>query len=70
MTIIISTHRLSLLGMVDRLLLFDNGRLVADGPRDKVLALLQGKPAAPPDNTAQPDLTQRATLVQKSNAAS
>jgi ATP-binding cassette subfamily C protein LapB len=31
--------------MVDRLLLFDNGRLIADGPRDKVLALLQGKPA-------------------------
>ena len=47
MTIIISTHRLSLLNMVDRLLLFDNGRLVADGPRDKVLAILQGKPAAP-----------------------
>ena len=46
MTIIISTHRLSLLGMVDRLLLFDNGRLVADGPRDKVMAILQGKPAA------------------------
>ena len=44
MTIIISTHRLSLLSMVDRLLLFDNGRLVADGPRDKVLAILQGKP--------------------------
>jgi ATP-binding cassette subfamily C protein LapB len=46
MTIIISTHRLSLLSMVDRLLLFDNGRLVADGPRDKVLAILQGKPVA------------------------
>jgi ATP-binding cassette subfamily C protein LapB len=46
MTIIISTHRLSLLNMVDRLLLFDNGRLVADGPRDKVLAILQGRPVA------------------------
>ncbi|WGR96195.1 type I secretion system permease/ATPase [Bradyrhizobium sp. ISRA443] len=57
MTIIISTHRLSLLNMVDRLLLFDNGRLVADGPRDKVLALLQGRPAAAPpspENTIQP----------------
>lgn len=57
MTIIISTHRLSLLNMVDRLLLFDNGRLVADGPRDKVLALLQGRPAASapsPENTIQP----------------
>jgi ATP-binding cassette subfamily C protein LapB len=68
MTIIISTHRLSLLNMVDRLLLFDNGRLVADGPRDKVLALLQGKPApSPSESTAQP--TQPATMVQKPNAA-
>src|SRR5204863_8992183 len=46
-TIIVSTHRLSLLSLVDRLLLFDKGRLVADGPRDKVLALLQGTPAKP-----------------------
>lgn len=71
MTIIISTHRLSLLGMVDRLLLFDNGRLVADGPRDKVLAILQRRPPAapPPDGSAQPNLSQRATLVQKPNAA-
>jgi ATP-binding cassette, subfamily C, bacterial LapB len=70
MTIVISTHRLSLLGMVDRLLLFDNGRLVADGPRDKVLALLQGKTAvAPAEGVAQPNPTQRATLVQKPNAS-
>jgi ATP-binding cassette subfamily C protein LapB len=70
MTIIISTHRLSLLSMVDRLLLFDSGRLVADGPRDKVLAILQGKPATPPaENTAQPSFAQTATVVQKPNAA-
>ena len=42
MTIIVSTHRPSLLGLVDRLLLFDKGRLVADGPRDAVLARLRG----------------------------
>ena len=41
-TVIVSTHRLSLLSLVDRLLLFDKGRLVADGPRDKVIAMLQG----------------------------
>jgi ATP-binding cassette, subfamily C, bacterial LapB len=70
MTIIISTHRLSLLSMVDRLLLFDNGRLVADGPRDKVLALLQGKPAAPAaEHPAQPNFAQTVTVVQKPNAA-
>jgi ATP-binding cassette subfamily C protein LapB len=50
MTIIVSTHRLSLLGLVDRLLLFDKGKLVADGPRDAVLARLRGgttKPGSP-----------------------
>ena len=66
MTIIISTHRLSLLGMVDRLLLFDNGRLVADGPRDKVLSLLQGKPAGVEPVTA-PKFAQGPTISPKSN---
>jgi len=49
LTVIISTHRLSLLSFVDRLLLFDKGKLVADGPRDKVLALLQGGPRRAPE---------------------
>jgi len=52
MTILISTHRLSLLKMVDRLLLFDNGMLLADGPRDKVMAFLGGKPAEKPQAPA------------------
>ena len=50
LTILVSTHRASLLSFVDRLLLFDQGKLIADGPRDKVLALLRGntaKAAAP-----------------------
>lgn len=71
MTLIVSTHRLSLLGAVDRLLLFDNGRLVADGPRDKVLAILQGRPAAPPpspEHVIQPRPVQAATMAQKPNA--
>lgn len=40
-TLIISTHRMSLLRMVDRLIVFDAGRVVADGPRAEVLAQLQ-----------------------------
>jgi ATP-binding cassette subfamily C protein LapB len=50
MTIVVATHRPSLLGLVDRLLVFDKGRLVADGPRDEVLAKLRPtaiKPAGP-----------------------
>lgn len=41
MTIIVSTHRPSLLSLVDRILVFERGKLVADGPREKVLAALQ-----------------------------
>jgi ATP-binding cassette subfamily C protein LapB len=35
------THRTSLLGLVDRLIILDQGRVVADGPRERVLASLR-----------------------------
>ncbi len=47
-TLILITHRLSMLRMVDRLVLMDKGKVVMDGPRDVVLRALQKKtPAAP-----------------------
>ncbi len=43
-TWLVVTHRNSLLEMVDRIIVIDNGKLVADGPRDSVVqALQQGK---------------------------
>ncbi|AQA18032.1 type I secretion system permease/ATPase [Halioglobus japonicus] len=43
-TWLVVTHRNSLLEMVDRIIVIDNGKLVADGPRDNVVqALKQGK---------------------------
>src|SRR4051812_3480682 len=42
MTIIVSTHRPSLLNLVNRLLVFDQGKLIQDGPRDKVIEWLRG----------------------------
>ncbi len=42
-TLIVSTHRNSLLQLIDRLIVIDNGRLIADGPRDKVIASLTQK---------------------------
>jgi ATP-binding cassette, subfamily C, bacterial LapB len=41
-SLILVTHRMSLLTIVDRLLVMDNGKLVADGPRDDVLKALSG----------------------------
>ena len=40
-TLVLITHRSSLLTLVDRLLVVDSGRIVADGPRDTVLAALK-----------------------------
>ncbi len=43
-TLILVTHRSSLLTLADRLVVLDRGKLVADGPRDQVLqALNQGQ---------------------------
>jgi ATP-binding cassette, subfamily C, bacterial LapB len=41
MTIVVSTHRPSLLSLVDRILVFDNGKIVADGPADQILTRLR-----------------------------
>jgi ATP-binding cassette, subfamily C, bacterial LapB len=41
MTIIVSTHRPSLLSLVNRILVFERGKLIADGPREAILATLQ-----------------------------
>ncbi len=40
-TLIVSTHRHNMLKIVDRLLVIDGGKIVADGPRDEVLARLK-----------------------------
>ncbi|MGH6953789.1 MAG: type I secretion system permease/ATPase, partial [Alphaproteobacteria bacterium] len=41
-TLLLMTHRYSLLSLVERLILIDGGKVVADGPRDKVLERLAG----------------------------
>ena len=39
-TIIVTTHRASMLALVTRLIVIDQGKLLAHGPRDEVLAML------------------------------
>lgn len=41
-TLILVTHKTSMLSLVDRLLVLNNGQLVADGPKEEVLAALGG----------------------------
>ncbi|MGL4371084.1 MAG: ATP-binding cassette domain-containing protein [Alphaproteobacteria bacterium] len=40
-TLLMVTHRINLLSLVDRVLVFDQGKLIADGPRDEILEKLQ-----------------------------
>ncbi|MFC0480766.1 type I secretion system permease/ATPase [Gellertiella hungarica] len=56
-TLIISTHRYSMLSLVDRLLVLEEGRLVADGPKDRVIDQLKGQ--APPQAQPQPPVRAR-----------
>ncbi|NLC37046.1 MAG: ATP-binding cassette domain-containing protein, partial [Alcaligenaceae bacterium] len=43
-TLILITHRMSLLELVDRLIVIDGGRVMADGPKEQVVeALKQGR---------------------------
>ncbi len=53
-TLIVSTHRHQMLSVVDRLLVIDAGRLLADGPRDEVLAKLTAAAAAHPVSAGEP----------------
>ena len=41
-TLVLVTHRASLLTLVQRLIVMDNGRIIADGPKDQVLEALSG----------------------------
>lgn len=48
-TLILITHRLSMLRIVDRLIVMENGRVVLDGPKDEILTRLRDKDKARPE---------------------
>ena len=45
-TMLIVTHRMAPLSLVDRIIVLDNGRVAVDGPRDLVIQKLQAKKTA------------------------
>lgn len=52
-TLLVATHRMSLLSLVDRIIVVDGGRIVLDDTKEVVLARLSGKtPPARPNQSA------------------
>ena len=49
-TIVLVTHRMAMLALIDRLIVMDRGRVLADGPRDEILKALSQR--APDDAAA------------------
>jgi ATP-binding cassette subfamily C protein LapB len=45
-TLVISTHRISMLALVDRLIVIDGGRIIADGPKHEVMKSMATPQAA------------------------
>jgi ATP-binding cassette subfamily C protein LapB len=46
-TLLIATHRHSMLELVDRLIVIDKGKIIADGPKQAVIqAMQQRRPGA------------------------
>lgn len=66
-TLILITHRLSMLRIVDRLIVMENGRIKLDGPRDEVLARLRGRGSA--RQGAAPSAPGAARAVGQTQAA-
>lgn len=54
-TLIVATHRAALLALVDRVIWLEQGKVLADGPRDEVLARINGtpQPGAPGQDARQ-----------------
>ncbi|WP_082746552.1 MULTISPECIES: ATP-binding cassette domain-containing protein [Stenotrophomonas] len=75
-TLVVVTHRPSLLNLVDRVIVMDNGRVFADGPKANVLAALGAnaekqnaeKPAAAQDRPQAAAATSATATAATSNA--
>lgn len=61
-TVFLITHRMSTLAVVDKILMLNDGAVAAFGPRDQVLAALQGKQPMPGQAAAGPQAAAAAAV--------
>jgi ATP-binding cassette subfamily C protein LapB len=64
-TVILTTHRTAMLALVTRLVVLENGVVIADGPRDKVLKMLRDKSGAREQDSAQADQVKNIVIPKQ-----
>ncbi|EIK71986.1 type I secretion system ATPase [Pseudomonas synxantha BG33R] len=74
-TLVVVTHRPSLLGLVDRIVVVDDGKVVADGPKDTILAAMSGntrstEASASASGRAAPSMNVKSTNKPQANMES
>ncbi|TNV11869.1 type I secretion system permease/ATPase [Buttiauxella sp. B2] len=62
-TLVVVTHRPSLLTLVDRIIVVDDGAIITDGPKEKVMASLSGN-----NKTVSPEAKNKPAPVQEIKA--
>ncbi|WP_349773371.1 ATP-binding cassette domain-containing protein [Psychrobacter sp. WY6] len=69
-TLIVSTHKMPLLQLVDRIIIMDNQKIVMDGPKDRVLEQLKANEAPQKTNkmSAKVSKPQVRVISQKSSS--
>ncbi len=67
-TLIVTTHRTSMLALVNRLVVLENGSVVADGPRDTVLKMLREKSGARASDVGKTHQVQNIVIPQQASA--
>ena len=68
-TVILVTHRLSMLRIVDRLIVMENGQVKLDGPRDKILQRLRDRASQRIQTAGEKRASFAQPPVEKNNAA-
>lgn len=64
-TVVLTTHRTAMLALVSRLVVLENGRIIADGPRDKVLKMLREKAGIQQAEAGKTHQVQNIVIPQK-----
>ena len=65
-TVILTTHRTAMLALVTRLIVLENGAVIADGPRDKVLKALRDKAGLRGQESSQVEQVKNIVIPKQS----